>query len=221
CAITDDGGLWHTVRHTDGSWQAFSDVKSQAGNPGTFVDVSSAGIGYRLHLCGVTSDGSIWHTIRDFNGIWTPFDTVTDQPGNQSNFEGGRPNFVTVSATERLNMWVPSQPPLPPQVIINGPSTIQVQATDLPKSHPFVSAGYDLSIVSLQSPLKIQWMGEQGTRIFNPNATSTAIDFDMTGETQAGGGKDFQVSIQVTDRLGVSVSNQMTVSIDIIGSKGG
>jgi hypothetical protein len=35
CGITDDGAMWHTIRHLDGSWAShFESVCAQAGNPG-------------------------------------------------------------------------------------------------------------------------------------------------------------------------------------------
>src|SRR5882724_3269650 len=39
------GGLWHTIRSADGTWQDFSDVLGQAGNPGRLTAVSGAGVG--------------------------------------------------------------------------------------------------------------------------------------------------------------------------------
>jgi hypothetical protein len=42
--VTADGGLRHTIRHADGSWQQFGDVKGQTGDPGPAHTVSAAGI---------------------------------------------------------------------------------------------------------------------------------------------------------------------------------
>ena len=49
CGITGDGEIWHILSqpHPDGtwSWQSFfGDIKGQAGNPGTFIDVSCTGV---------------------------------------------------------------------------------------------------------------------------------------------------------------------------------
>jgi hypothetical protein len=219
CGVTTDGGLWHTIRHMDGSWTPFFDVKNQAGNPSTpaeippaFADVSSAGVSGELHLCGTTADGNIWHTIRHTGGSWELFENVTGKLSGQA-------NFLAVSATELLELR------RPPQVVISDPFNsspfqISVHATDLSKSHPIVHRVYGADVFSLRGTLKIQWTGGQGTTIVNPTASSTAIDFDMTGNTNVGDGRDFQVSVQVTDQFGVSVSDQKTVSIDVIGSKG-
>ena len=74
CAITTDGGMWHTLRQSDGTWQSFfGDVKSVTSNPGAFQSVACATEpGGVLHLCGSTSDGSIWHTLRRPDGSWSP-----------------------------------------------------------------------------------------------------------------------------------------------------
>ncbi|MGH7930377.1 MAG: trypsin-like serine peptidase, partial [Candidatus Binatia bacterium] len=56
--ITNDGGMWHTLRRQGGSWVGFGDVKGQAGtHPGSFVAVGCAGVNEELHVCGVTRDG--------------------------------------------------------------------------------------------------------------------------------------------------------------------
>jgi hypothetical protein len=49
----------------------------------------------------------------------------------------------------------------------------------------------------------------------------TSIDCDMTGQIPLGGGKVFEVSVKVTDRLGVSASARAGISIHVIGSKRG
>lgn len=81
CGVTEGGGMWHTIRHADGSWQPFfGDVKGQAGNPGPFLAVGCAGINAELHVCGViVTDGGIWHTIRHSDGSWQPFGDVKSQ----------------------------------------------------------------------------------------------------------------------------------------------
>jgi Tc toxin complex TcA C-terminal TcB-binding domain/Neuraminidase-like domain/Salmonella virulence plasmid 28.1kDa A protein len=75
CGVTTTGGLFHVLRHFDGSWQrSFGDVKAATGtNPGRFSSVACAvdrtGI---LHVCATTVDGGIWHTLRHTNGSWQP-----------------------------------------------------------------------------------------------------------------------------------------------------
>ncbi len=81
--VTSDGKLWHTIRHSDGTWTPFGDVKAQAGDRGTFVDVGDAGTpSIDLHVSGPTSDGKLWHTIRHSDGTWTPFGDVKAQAGD-------------------------------------------------------------------------------------------------------------------------------------------
>jgi hypothetical protein len=42
--VTADGRLWHPIRYPNGTWQPFSDVRGQAGNPGSFVSVALDGL---------------------------------------------------------------------------------------------------------------------------------------------------------------------------------
>ncbi len=84
CGITQGGGMWHTIRHINGSWQPFfGDVKSQAGNPGPFSAVGCAAINGELHVCGViVTNGGLWHTIRHATGSWQAFGDVKSQAGD-------------------------------------------------------------------------------------------------------------------------------------------
>jgi mersacidin/lichenicidin family type 2 lantibiotic len=66
----------HTIRHSNGGWDAFGDVMQQAGNPGAIVDVKAATIAGSLHVAVVTSGGKVWHTIRHIDGRWDPFGDV-------------------------------------------------------------------------------------------------------------------------------------------------
>jgi hypothetical protein len=80
------GGLWHTIRFTNGPWQPFGNVEGSAGDRGRFVGVSCAAIGTDLHVCGVTDDGGLWHTIRFTNGPWQPFGNVEGSAGDRGDF---------------------------------------------------------------------------------------------------------------------------------------
>ena len=92
--IIDDGGMWHTIRHPNGSWQPlFGNVKGQeSNNPGHFTRVSCGAVGgstsggQELHLVGLTADGRMWHTIRRADGSWQPF--FGDVKGQESNDPG-------------------------------------------------------------------------------------------------------------------------------------
>ena len=83
---TDDGGMWHAIRHANGSWTPFGDVKGQSGNPGYFVAVAGAGVAGVLQVCGITDNGGMSHTIRQANGTWSQFGDVKGQSGNPGHF---------------------------------------------------------------------------------------------------------------------------------------
>ena len=85
--VTNDGHLWHTIRHTDGSWSPFGDVEVPAGDRGKFINVSCAEVGGELHVCGVTDDGHLWHTIRHTDGSWSPFGDVEGPAGDRGYFK--------------------------------------------------------------------------------------------------------------------------------------
>ena len=87
-ALTADGGMWHTSRHPDGSWEpSFEDVKArQSNDPGYFTAVSCAGVGDDLHLVALTADGGMWHTSRHPDGSWEP--SFKDVKARQSNDPG-------------------------------------------------------------------------------------------------------------------------------------
>jgi hypothetical protein len=53
--LSQDGQMWHTIRHPDGSWaQSYGLVEGQEqNNPGPFMDVSCAGVGDSLQLVGL------------------------------------------------------------------------------------------------------------------------------------------------------------------------
>jgi hypothetical protein len=80
----NDLGVWHTIRHANGSWLPFGDVIGQAGFPGFIQAVSSSGNGATgdLHVLASTTDGALWHTIRLADGSWLPFGDVIGQAGN-------------------------------------------------------------------------------------------------------------------------------------------
>ncbi len=83
---TADGAIWHTIRHVDGSWQGFGNVKGQAGDVGTFTAITTAAVAGEMQLAGVTSDGQVWHTIRDSAGSWQGFGNVKRQTGDPGSF---------------------------------------------------------------------------------------------------------------------------------------
>jgi len=42
-------GIWHVIRHADGSWTKFGDVKAQCGNPGLALQLDAAGVNILLY----------------------------------------------------------------------------------------------------------------------------------------------------------------------------
>jgi len=65
------GQLWHTIRHSGGSWQpSFGLIEAQVeNNPGAFSIVDCGGVGSSLHVVGLAG-GQLFHTIRNPDGSW-------------------------------------------------------------------------------------------------------------------------------------------------------
>jgi len=85
--ITEDGGMWHTIRTPDKHWTQFGNVVQQAGDVGTFVSVGAAGFYTgELNVVGVSEDGGMWHTIRTPDKHWTQFGNVVQQAGDVGTF---------------------------------------------------------------------------------------------------------------------------------------
>ena len=96
--LTTDGKLWHTIRHLNGTWDHFIDVKGQAGNPGAFTSVGIT-YGDELQVSGVTKNGGLWHTIRHANGTWDHFIDVKSQAGNPGAFTSVASAYVPSNNT--------------------------------------------------------------------------------------------------------------------------
>jgi len=85
-AVTNDGNIWHTIRHLDGSWETFGNVKDQIGDTGVVTAVTATGVEGELQFAAVTNDGGIWHTIRHFDGSWEALGDVKQQAGDEGIF---------------------------------------------------------------------------------------------------------------------------------------
>ncbi len=103
--VTANGGLFHAIRHSNGDWTRFGDVKRQAGNPGDIIDADFAAPGLDLHVAALTRNGGIWHTIRVgtfFRLFWTRFNSVLREAGQLSSVgavtAGGHPFRLDVGA---------------------------------------------------------------------------------------------------------------------------
>jgi len=72
--MTVEYGLWHTIRHADGSWQsAYFSVDSAESNPTyTFSDAACAATTTDVQAVAVGPAGQLYHTLRDWSGGWQP-----------------------------------------------------------------------------------------------------------------------------------------------------
>lgn len=115
-ATTEDGVLWHTIRHAKNQWDRFGDAKSQTGttpDPGKALDSTSARDSKNnLHVLFVTPDGKLWHTIRSgTTGLWTKLGDVAGRvPGGIQPHET-EPHGIGIvkavaAATDRLDLHV-------------------------------------------------------------------------------------------------------------------
>ena len=85
-ADVSTGAVYHTIRHADGTWTPFGDVKTQSGNPGGIRDVAAASVNNELHVLAATGalapQGQVFHTVRHADGSWSPFGNVEEQAGD-------------------------------------------------------------------------------------------------------------------------------------------
>jgi hypothetical protein len=80
---TQDGRLWHTIRHANGGWDHEGDVKGQIGDVGQVVAVAatSAAAG-EVQFMLAAQDGRLWHTIRHASGGWDRAGDLKGQIGD-------------------------------------------------------------------------------------------------------------------------------------------
>jgi hypothetical protein len=82
-----DGHLWHTIRHADGTWQPAGDMGVAAGLAGKVQALAAAAAdnGRDVQFAVATQDGHLWHTIRFGTALtWQPagdMGTVAGIPG--------------------------------------------------------------------------------------------------------------------------------------------
>lgn len=94
---TDNGSaLYHAVRHGDGTWTSFGDVKAVAGGlTGTIAQVAAAGVKGQLQVVALAG-GKVLSAVREAGGNWTRFDDVL--ASNDPNHVVGTPSGVAVGA---------------------------------------------------------------------------------------------------------------------------
>ncbi|MDR7276342.1 hypothetical protein [Catenuloplanes atrovinosus] len=111
-AVLGSTGLYHAVRHANGTWSAFTDVKrTTAGDPGYVTDVTIAGDGPDLHLAVSTIDNGLFHARRLEAARWTRFEDVQRRTGNPKDHQfqqlsgsvaAGRFHLLARSGTQGL-----------------------------------------------------------------------------------------------------------------------
>jgi hypothetical protein len=86
CCVTNDGRLWHTIRHGSG-WDTFQDVEATAAGVigPAIAEVSTAEVASELHVSALIdrTAHNLWHTIRRATTptTWAPFDSVQTRTG--------------------------------------------------------------------------------------------------------------------------------------------
>lgn len=79
---TADGGLWHTARFADGSWQPKANLRATLGLTTATAAVTAVADGSgAVQFLIATSDGTLWHTIRFANGAWQAKGNLTTKFG--------------------------------------------------------------------------------------------------------------------------------------------
>jgi hypothetical protein len=79
--VTSTGGLFHTIRNTDGTWAGgFGDVAGQAGKL-DIVAADGALTGHDMQIVAITRDGKLHHTARLADGSWLPWGDVNAETG--------------------------------------------------------------------------------------------------------------------------------------------
>jgi hypothetical protein len=72
--MTVEYGLWHTIRHADGSWQiAYDSIDGAESNPVyAFSDAACAATATNVQVVAVGPAGQLYHTVRNANGSYQP-----------------------------------------------------------------------------------------------------------------------------------------------------
>ncbi len=87
--------LWHTIRNSDGSWQAhFGEIEGvvAGGPPGFRLASCGSTDGAVVQVVGLGNDGDLWHTLRNADGTWQ-----TDFGKIEGEVRGGPRRFTNIS----------------------------------------------------------------------------------------------------------------------------
>lgn len=79
--VNGGGAIFHGLRNADGTWSAFGNIASQAGDIGTVGSIADAGVNGDTHVVAVGGNGHIFHTVRRANGTWGAFGDVNAAAG--------------------------------------------------------------------------------------------------------------------------------------------
>jgi hypothetical protein len=87
--VSTSAGLFHTIRHQNGSWQGWGDIFAVLGDAGDVHHVAAANAGGDLHVVVELYDGGFYHTIRFTQNPrwqqWGDIKAAVGAPGNVVN----------------------------------------------------------------------------------------------------------------------------------------
>lgn len=98
-ASTSDGGIWHTLRFSNGNWTGFGNVLGETGaiESGSVIGISGAMNGSTADFSVLKQSGRPWLTTRNSSGVWTAFRDLRAALAPSTNF-----------VDWRLGAWSPS-----------------------------------------------------------------------------------------------------------------
>lgn len=82
-----DGGLYHAIRRSNGSWTGWGNVGGETGVPGVIDSAAVTASRNTLHLAVATAAGGLFHAIRFADGTWQRFGDVKGAAGDVYAYE--------------------------------------------------------------------------------------------------------------------------------------
>lgn len=86
--LVDNAPPLHTIRHVDGTWDNFGQVRQATGYRDPIWGPACASIGDELHVVATSSEDRIIHVIRHADRSWGGFRDVSGQAGRQGPVTG-------------------------------------------------------------------------------------------------------------------------------------